>query len=151
MKKKGWKLQTNLWEAVLTWQQRWKKAESLDTVSVLSAVYAGKWILGPVTGARLRFAGTPLGDVAPIYLCKNRTGHCCDNKDPDCFTPGGCFCDSSCRAFGKSHCFILAKIVSGLIRVERRTSRSGRDDMMFSARTLLVQVLSAFWVYNGIR
>ncbi|CBY31938.1 unnamed protein product [Oikopleura dioica] len=54
---------------------------------------------GPVTGARLRFAGTPLGDVAPIYLCKNRTGHCCDNKDPDCFTPGGCFCDSSCRAF----------------------------------------------------
>jgi len=54
---------------------------------------------GSVTGARLRFAGTPLGDVAPIYLCKNRTGHCCDNKDPDCFTPGGCFCDSSCRAF----------------------------------------------------
>lgn len=54
---------------------------------------------GSVTGARLRFAGTPLGEVAPIYLCKNRTGHCCDNKDPDCFTPGGCFCDSSCRAF----------------------------------------------------
>ncbi|CAG5113130.1 Oidioi.mRNA.OKI2018_I69.chr2.g7270.t1.cds [Oikopleura dioica] len=55
---------------------------------------------GSVTGARLRFAGTPLGDVAPIYLCKNRSGnHCCDNKDPDCFTPGGCFCDSSCRAF----------------------------------------------------
>jgi len=54
---------------------------------------------GSVTGARLKFAGTPLGDVAPIYLCKNRNGHCCDNKDPDCFTPGGCFCDSSCRAF----------------------------------------------------
>lgn len=65
------------------------------------------WLIefsGSVTGARLRFAGTPLGDVAPIYLCKNRSGnHCCDNKDPDCFTPGGCFCDSSCRAFGKSH------------------------------------------------
>merc|ERR1711990_274000 len=38
--------------------------------------------------------------VDPIYMCKERTGdQCCSDKDPDCFTPGGCFCDASCRAF----------------------------------------------------
>ena len=110
IKKKGWKMKASLEEAHLIWQQRWKKVENLDTVRFFSIGHLGTGCSGPVTGARLRFAGTPLGDVAPIYLCKNRTGHCCDNKDPDCFTPGGCFCDSSCRAFGKSSCFIFLKI-----------------------------------------
>lgn len=51
-------------------------------------------------GVRLRFAGTSLSQVDPIYLCSKRSNdQCCDDKDPDCFTPGGCFCDSSCRAF----------------------------------------------------
>lgn len=38
--------------------------------------------------------------IDPIYMCKERTGdQCCSDKNPDCFTPGGCFCDASCRAF----------------------------------------------------
>jgi hypothetical protein len=51
-------------------------------------------------GVRLRFAGTSLSQVDPIYLCSKRSGdQCCEDKNPECFTPGGCFCDSSCRAF----------------------------------------------------
>ena len=138
----------NLQEGHLTWLQRWKKAENLDTVRLLLVGQSGSGCSGSVTGARLRFAGTPLGDVAPIYLCKNRTGHCCDNKDPDCFTPGGCFCDSSCRAFGKSpsSCEILVWIISWkncaytcrMIRVETRTSHFTRDDILFLLRAHVV-------------
>merc|ERR1712048_1148851 len=53
------------------------------------------------SAVRLRFAGAAnLDDVDPIYLCSKRSGdQCCVDKDPECFTPGGCFCDSSCRAF----------------------------------------------------
>lgn len=49
---------------------------------------------------RLRFNGTPSSQVDPIYLCAERSGdQCCVDKSPECFTPGGCFCDSSCSAF----------------------------------------------------
>lgn len=51
-------------------------------------------------GVRLRFNGINKSSLDPIYMCSERTGEqCCTDKDPDCFAPGGCFCDSSCKAF----------------------------------------------------
>jgi len=52
-------------------------------------------------GVRLRFNGVSKSSLDPIYLCSERPAEhqCCTNKDPHCFTPGGCFCDASCKAF----------------------------------------------------
>lgn len=52
-------------------------------------------------GVRLRFNGVSKSSLDPIYLCSARPAdqQCCTNKDPHCFTPGGCFCDASCKAF----------------------------------------------------
>lgn len=52
-------------------------------------------------GVRLRFNGVSKSSLDPIYLCSERPveQQCCTNKDPHCFTPGGCFCDASCKAF----------------------------------------------------
>lgn len=51
-------------------------------------------------GVRLRFNGVKKSSLDPIYMCSERTGdQCCTDKDPDCFAPGGCFCDASCKAF----------------------------------------------------
>lgn len=91
------------------------------------------------SSVRLRFAGTSLSHVDPIYLCaKRETKQCCEDKDPECFTPGGCFCDSSCRAFDdccpdfEDHCAdkkcledLRADIVSNYLRNLRR--RPGPD------------------------
>lgn len=93
------------------------------------------------SGVRLRFAGTSLSQVDPIYLCKERSGdQCCEDKNPECFTPGGCFCDSSCRAFDdccpdfEDHCAdksclenLRTDIVSTYLRNFRRKPENLKD------------------------
>lgn len=92
-------------------------------------------------GVRLRFAGTSLSQVDPIYLCSKRSGEqCCEDKNPECFTPGGCFCDSSCRAFDdccpdfEDHCAdksclenLRTDIVSNYLRNFRRKPENLKD------------------------
>lgn len=88
-------------------------------------------------GVRLRFAGTSLSQVDPIYLCSNRSGEqCCEDKNPECFTPGGCFCDSSCRAFDdccpdfEEHCAdksCLANLRSDVVNTYLRNFRRRPD------------------------
>lgn len=93
------------------------------------------------SAVRLRFAGTSLSNVDPIYLCSKRSGEqCCEDKNPECFTPGGCFCDSSCRAFDdccpdfEDHCAdksclenLKTDIVSNYLRNLRRRPENLKD------------------------
>ena len=51
IKKKGWKMKASLEEAHLIWQQRWKKAENLDTVRFLIAGHS--WTGYPLQGPLL--------------------------------------------------------------------------------------------------
>lgn len=65
---------------------------------------------------------------------------CCEDKNPECFTPGGCFCDSSCRAFDdccpdfEDHCAdksclenLRTDIVSNYLRNFRRKPENLKD------------------------